>query len=147
MVQGSYIDLECQTGQISDLVDWGIVTKNEDNNECKRQEHDRCLPILEPDNLKNQFDSFCKTNKNCTLLDFTYFITGEGIGENRTFEGPKNVINDCTGSTSRLFIQYMCKQTEEELAVKNEIRDSNILIEIVSIVIVLIFMAYAHKAL
>ena len=35
-----------------------------------------------------------------------------------------------------MFIQYMCQQNEEQLAAKIDIRDKNIMIEIITIVIV-----------
>ena len=60
--------------------------------------------MLESTNLNNEFDSLCKDKKNCTLQDFGFFIQGEGLGVNRTFEGPTSVINDCTKSTARIFI-------------------------------------------
>lgn len=71
------------------------------------------MDVLESTNLDNEFNTLCKDKKNCTLMDFTFFIKGEGLGQNRTFEGPTQVINDCTKSSSRMFIQYMCKQDEE----------------------------------
>ena len=79
-------------------------------------------------------------------MDFTFFIKGEGLGQNRTFEGSTDVVNECTKSSSRMFIQYMCQQNEEQLAAKIEIRDKNIMIEIITIVIVSIFIFLAQKS-
>lgn len=80
MLEGNYLDLECKTGQISTLVDWGVTAKFEDQRLCKRSEESRCFELLEDINLKNEYDTLCKDKKSCTLMDFTFFLKGEGLG-------------------------------------------------------------------
>ena len=80
MMEGNYIDLQCETGHISNLVDWGISAKFEDQRLCKKTENNRCFDVLEKNNFNTEFDTLCKDKKNCTLQDFTYFIKGEGLG-------------------------------------------------------------------
>ena len=78
-----------------------------------KTEENICTQILDEDNFKGEFNSLCAGKKNCTLLDFNFFLTGEGLGANRTLDGAPDIVYECTQSNSRMFVQFMCKQDEE----------------------------------
>jgi hypothetical protein len=46
MIKGNALDLTCKSGVMTQLVDWGISTKFEDQMTCKRHENNFCSEIL-----------------------------------------------------------------------------------------------------
>lgn len=46
MITGNFHNLNCKTGNIDTLVDWGIISSFEDSLTCKRQDNNICGPVL-----------------------------------------------------------------------------------------------------
>lgn len=56
MLAGNKKELECKTGHISRLVDWGIKTDFEDQMQCAEFEEDVCKPFLDKEAMKKTFE-------------------------------------------------------------------------------------------
>ena len=55
LFQGSGRELSCASGEISELIDWGIVTRFEDHFQCKRNSADYCMKYLKDKFMSDVF--------------------------------------------------------------------------------------------
>lgn len=128
LIQGNKFQLKCRTGTIESLVDWGIVTRFEDQFQCQRKSDNYCNSFLQNDSFKNIFDRHCRGQRSCEFNDLQHFVHAKS-------EGSKI----CADKQSRFFIQYMCKQQEFEINEKMANAAKCIYIEIISAIIVVGF--------
>jgi len=62
------IGLECRSGLIGSLVDFGITTKFEEQASCSRKEGTQfCNQYLNDQEFKNFYNKKCQTKTNCTI--------------------------------------------------------------------------------
>ena len=95
MIQGNTDTFRCTSGEISDLVDWGIVTQYEDSNLCARRDDLTCLPILNDKKMNDWFKKECKNKTECIIKDFSSLV------HNNT--GSRLVHKSCTIPQARIF--------------------------------------------
>lgn len=93
LIQGNKFQLKCRTGSIESLVDWGIVTRFEDQFQCQRKTDNYCNSFLQNESFKNMFDRNCRGQRSCEFKDFQNFVHTKS-------EGSKT----CTDKQSRFFI-------------------------------------------
>ena len=125
---------------MADLVDWGILAHNENKQQCLRHADNLCTPFLSNKHVNDQFTQLCKGRANCTLTNFDEFISKGYKASDR------ESVAQCYQPTSRLFFQYMCKQTNSEIAHKQHMAGYNIDIEIMTGVLLLAFLIIAKIA-
>jgi hypothetical protein len=61
------------------------------------------------------FNQTCRGQKSCSLNNFKELFQGEYEGKVKVFSGEEDLVNECSRAESRIFFQYMCKQTAEDL--------------------------------
>ena len=88
--------------------------------------------------MKSIFDSNCKGQEKCVFKEFNQFIKND-TNQNHIY------LNDCLDSQARIFFQFTCKQTESQLADKNNTASFHIFIEIVSAIVIMLFSIIGRK--
>ena len=74
MLNGNSQRVRCRSGQIAQLVDWGVTVNFEDQNACARTADLTCAPVLDDELVKKTFEEECIGRAECTLSDFERFI-------------------------------------------------------------------------
>jgi hypothetical protein len=101
MIKGNDQKMTCQTGEITELIDWGVATRFEDQQMCRANSEGYCHEFLNRDLVKSMFEQNCKGNTACQFKEFSQFI------KNDTNSNPAYV-GSCLDSESRIFFQYTC---------------------------------------
>lgn len=70
MFFNSELILKCNTGSITKLLDWGIVTSFEDSLTCKMKTSNTCDSQLNNPKMQNQFITNCMGKKSCSIKGF-----------------------------------------------------------------------------
>ena len=129
--------MRCKAGVITKLVDFGVTTKIEDQYQCVKKPHNICNPFLhEHGNLGiyGIFDRECTGKDSCIIQNYDKFIN---------HNGDQHKVAACFDQQSRVFFQYFCEQTEEEISDKklNAVMIVTIQLLCMTIIIVFIFAA------
>lgn len=129
-------DIRCTTGVLTHLIDFGINTKAEDQNQCRKDRNNICSKyILERghEGIYSVFQNQCEGKDSCIIKNFDKFLSRKG---------DKNVIEACLELESRVFFQYACEQTEEQLKEKKKDATKVIFIELTCIALVILFIFF-----
>lgn len=59
MIKGNTFPMKCKTGQITELVDWGVVTHHEDSQTCVRKNNSICTPLLNNNAFNKSYKDLC----------------------------------------------------------------------------------------
>lgn len=93
MIKGNTQAITCKSGLITELVDWGIATKFEDQMQCRRKANNFCLEIFNDAAIHNEFDKSCKGKTDCTLNQFDTFLNSNNQQKHK----------ECADSQSRIY--------------------------------------------
>lgn len=115
-------------------MDFGITTHFEDQMQCVRRSSNVCNKILDDTRFHKFFKENCATTTKCTIKDF-----GRLIKE----LGDEYVVHQCLDPLSRVFFQYKCEQTPEEIDAKMNDIKLVIMIELFCTFLVLSFVLFA----
>lgn len=91
--------------------------------QCLRQDKNRCTKYLNDQMFKKQFKDSCIGKTECSLEPFDDLLIDDI---------PDSLSDRCMDQSSRIFIQFFCKQTQADLKQKQEMANLNVTIEVIS---------------
>ena len=97
---------------MAQLVDFGITTKSEDQNLCRRKEDFICNSYINdkgPDGIYQYFEKHCLGRDSCVIDHIDQFVKRTGDAQR---------LLACVDPESRVFFQYYCEQTEQQIQTK-----------------------------
>ena len=74
MIKGNSHLLKCNSGVLSELVDWGITTHFEDNAQCVSKIDNFCYSVLNDKLVRERYQTSCANKTSCVLNDFHQFV-------------------------------------------------------------------------
>ena len=83
MIKGNTGILKCNSGYISELVDWGIISHFEDKMQCQRKQENICTPLLNDKLVREKYNDICKGKAECSLTDFESFVISKTLSKNK----------------------------------------------------------------
>lgn len=127
IIKGQQRDLKCASGKITKLVDWGMQSHSDSVNQCRKRSSNICNGVLNDAAFQKFFADSCHDKDFCSIQDLNNYLLKDSLTDK------------CGKKDSKIFIQYMCKQTKEEIALKLDRASTCIYIAIGSAVFVTLF--------
>lgn len=109
-IQAGETVLNCPTGVISEIVAYGVSLESENINNCNYNSTGTCNSVTSTSSAaQNKFNN-CIGNETCFINNVQDIITGNS-----------STAATCKSDQGRLYVQYYCTQTDDELAEKRDI--------------------------
>ena len=94
----NHVELACSSaGYITELLDFGVTTAQEDQMQCTRKIGMTCNTFLNPHHVELQFQERCVKQKSCNLTQLRKIVSDKSTEQ-------------CNGPEARFFVQYKCEQ-------------------------------------
>ena len=87
--------LQCQTGQIRTVIDFGYIGRKENKDICKRRTFGACDSSYNHASLRALIEDRCLAKKNCTIDKLRQYVDSSHK-------------NDCANTDTEFFIQFSC---------------------------------------
>lgn len=122
------VPLTCNRGRVTDLVDFGITTKFEDQHSCSKfAQTQYCQQFLDYDAIYDFFQKECRNKEKCFVGSLPDFV----LPDTDTSQ-----ISMCFQEDSRLYVQYKCEETSVDVDQKLKSTKPLAFIELLCIAIV-----------
>ena len=129
MAQDQYqVPLTCNRGRVTDLVDFGITTKFEDQHSCSKfAQTQYCQQFLDFDSIYDFFQKECRNKERCFVGSLPDFV----LPDTDTSQ-----ISMCFQEDSRLYVQYKCEETSVDVDQKTQSVEPLVFIEVLCVALV-----------
>ena len=132
----SNFTIQCKTGEIEQLVSFGINPGNAINRDTcyENAETQKCNTIIRRDELKQSFMDQCRGKTGCRFNISSYIEKGN--------EAPE--LTHCYNARAEFFGQVYCKQTAEQLKEKSSI-GTKLTVQTIIIIVLLMVASYYFR--